>query len=161
MGPDGELVAGRFERGCRCLAAWTGGRVIAYAWLSTGPEWVGELSCRIRPGPAEAYVWNCVTAPPYRRQRLYTALLGEAAGYFCQEGLTRLWVVTLDDVPYAGRGVAAAGFKPALTLSARRFGTMQLFWASAPLGADRALSSSARRVVGGLRLGRRPGPVVH
>jgi hypothetical protein len=161
MGPDGGLVAGRFERGCRCLAAWAGGRVVAYAWLSTGPEWVGELGCWIRPGASEAYVWNCVTAPPYRRQRLYTALLGEAAGGLCGEGLVRLWVVTLEDVPHAGRGVATAGFRPALSLSAICFGALQLLETSPARGADRELSSQARRVVVGRRVGRRPAPVVH
>ena len=161
MGHDGDRAVARFERGCRCLAAWTGGRVVAYAWLSMGPEWVGELGCRIRPGPGEAYVWNCVTAPPYRHQRLYTALLGEAAGRLCQEGLTRLWVVTLAEVPHASRGVMAAGFRAALSLSARRLGGLHLLWATAEAGADRALAASARRVAGGPHLGRRPKPVVH
>ena len=66
MGPEGDLVAARLARGCRCFAVWMDGQVAGYGWLSTGPEWIGELGLEIRPPVGEAYIWNCVTLPAHR-----------------------------------------------------------------------------------------------
>src|SRR4029077_20283925 len=43
MGAEGDLVAARLSRGCRCFGAWAGDELLGYAWLSTGPEWIGEV----------------------------------------------------------------------------------------------------------------------
>ncbi|MDQ6741776.1 MAG: GNAT family N-acetyltransferase, partial [Candidatus Dormibacteraeota bacterium] len=71
MGAEGDLVLARLARGCRCLAVRSGGEVAGYGWLSTGPEWIGELGLEIRPAPGEIYVWNCVTLPAHRRRGLF------------------------------------------------------------------------------------------
>src|SRR5207253_2901168 len=53
MGHEADLVAARFARGCRCFAVISDGAIAGYGWLSTGPEWVGELQLEIRPGAGE------------------------------------------------------------------------------------------------------------
>ena len=162
MGTDGGLAAGRAARGTRCFAARVAGEMVAYAWVSTGAEWIGEIEAAIRLPPGEAYVWNCVTLPPYRRRRLYTALLGVVAGTLRAEGMGRLWVATLVTVPYAGRGVAAAGFRPVLRVLCVRACGLRLLWSRADRRAGGALAGAARRALGrGTRLDRRPARTAH
>jgi len=160
MGPDGGMVAARLARGCRCFAARLDGEVVAFAWVSTGTEWIGEIGATIRLPAGEAYVWNCVTLPGHRRQRLYTALLGAVTAALRHEGASRLWVATLLDLPHAGRGVATAGFRPALTVTCLSAAGVRVRWAAAGRGAGRELVSAGRRALGGRLLagaaGRRP-----
>jgi hypothetical protein len=162
MGRDARLAAGRFVRGCRCFAARVEGGIAAYAWVSTGSEWIGEIDSPIQLSPAEAYVWNCVTLPPYRRRRLYTALLGLVAARLGAEGVRRVWVATLVSLPHAGRGVATAGFRPAAHAVCLRVAWLRLLWLVAVRQAEPELAASARRVLGGrLRVGCRAGATVH
>lgn len=141
MGAEGDLVQLRFARGCRCFAAWRGPQVIAYGWLSEGPEWIGELELEIRPGPGEAYVWNCVTLPAHRREGLFRALLLHIAGECSQEGLTRLWLGGLGDEP-ASKALPEAGFAPVLDFELDQLPEVRRLGVSASDGADPALISS-------------------
>jgi GNAT superfamily N-acetyltransferase len=114
MGPEGDLVALRFARGCRCFALHLEGEVAGYGWLSAGPEWMGELSAEIRPPPGEAYLWNCVTLPGHRRRGFFRALLVGVLQAAAREGTRRLWLGSVDGL--GENAVAAAGFVPVLRL---------------------------------------------
>jgi GNAT superfamily N-acetyltransferase len=115
MGEEGDLVSLRLARGCRCFAVRVHDRLAGYGWLSTGPEWIGELGLEIRPAAAEAYIWNCVTLPAHRRRGLFRTLLSAVIRQARQEGLSRLWIGSVDR---AGEGaVASAGFRPVLHLN--------------------------------------------
>ena len=110
----------RFERGCRAFAVQEQGRLVAYGWLSTQAEWVGEVSAQISPGTHEAYVWNCVTLPDHRRRGHYRALLEGIIATARREGLVRLWIGSVDDP--AEKANTDVGFVPVLIVSMRRFG---------------------------------------
>jgi len=112
MGPEGDLVAARLARGCRCFAVWMDGQVAGYGWLSTGPEWIGELQLEITPGSAEGYIWNCVTVPEHRLKGVFRSLVLGMASAARRSGLRRAWIGTVA-VP-AEKALEPAGFRPAL-----------------------------------------------
>jgi GNAT superfamily N-acetyltransferase len=147
MGVEGDLVQLRFARGCRCFAAWRGTQVIAYGWLSEGPEWIGELELEIRPGPGEAYVWNCVTLPAQRRTGLFRALLLQIAGECRREGLSRLWLGGLAAEP-ASKALPEAGFTPILDFELDQLQDVRRLGIGASEGADPALVSSLLSALG-------------
>ncbi len=110
-------LARRFEIGRRCFAAWVDGSIAAYGWLTHGPEWVGEFERELHVPDGEAYIWDCATLPRYRRQRLFSALLGYVTDQLRREGLRRLWIIGLVVAPSIVRSVEAAGFEPVLRLA--------------------------------------------
>jgi GNAT superfamily N-acetyltransferase len=108
-----EPVRRRFASGRRCFVAWVAGAITSYGWVSQGAECIGELERPIRMLEGEAYLWDCATLPPYRRKRLYSALLGHVAAALRTEGLQRLWIgASLGNQPSI-QGFAAARFQPA------------------------------------------------
>jgi hypothetical protein len=118
MGAEGDLVAGRYARGCRCFAATIEGEIGGYGWLSTTPEWVGELQLEIKPRRNEGYIWNCVTLSEHRRKGLFRSLLTGMSSAARMEGLQRLWIGSVA-IP-AEKAVGPSGFKPALTFDSFR-----------------------------------------
>jgi GNAT superfamily N-acetyltransferase len=144
MGPEGDLVPHRFARGCRCFAVWIGGAVAGYGWLSTGPEWVGELQLEITPRPGEGYIWNCVTLSEHRRKGVFRSLLIGISDFARKEGMKRLWVGSVA-IP-AEKAVAPSGFEPALFFSGFRFGGMHLLRVAQ--SADRRLAREAASALG-------------
>ena len=148
MAADGDLVAARLERGCRCFVITRGVELAAYGWLSVGPEWIGELDLEITPGAGEGYVWNCLTIPAYRRQGLFRALLAGIGAAARGAGLRRLWIGSVA-IP-AERAVGPSGFRPAMVFESRRIAGLHLVRASG--AGDERLVADAVKV-----LGRRPG----
>ena len=116
MGAEGDRVAPRIQRGSRCFGAWIGSELVGYGWVSTAAEWIGELHVEIRPARGEAYIWNCVTLPAYRRTGVFGALLGAIKAQLKGEGLTRVWIGSLADP--AENAFPNAGFTPVLRLDA-------------------------------------------
>ncbi|HKT83157.1 MAG TPA: GNAT family N-acetyltransferase [Solirubrobacterales bacterium] len=105
------MVSLRLARGCRCFAAFDGERVLGYGWKSTGPEWIGEVGLEISPGAGEAYIWNCVTLPEYRRQGVFRRVLTRICN---DDGLARLWIASLAGT--AEGALPLLGFEPVLTV---------------------------------------------
>jgi hypothetical protein len=150
MGSEGDLVSTRLARGCRCFAAFEGGEIAGYGWLSTQPEWIGEIQVEITPGPGEGYIWNCVTLTEHRRRGVFASMLVGLTAWGRGEGLTRMWIGSVASP--AERAVRQAGFKPAVEFDS--FTAAGLHWLRvSPIpGADPALVS------GGLQaLRSRPG----
>jgi GNAT superfamily N-acetyltransferase len=153
MGPDGDLVAARFARGCRCFAVWIDGGLGGYGWLSTGPEWIGELQLEIKPRPGEAYIWNCATVEERRRQGIFRSLLVGISDTARKEGLKRLWIGSVA-IP-AEKAVEPSGFKPALRFTSLTFGGLHMMRVTP--ASDTALAREAISRVGtnaGVRLRR-------
>jgi GNAT superfamily N-acetyltransferase len=110
MGTEGDLVAARVGRGCRCFGALLGDELAGYGWLSTGPEWIGEIQLEITPRQGEAYIWNCVTLPAHRRKGVFGALVASIVAQARNEGVSRLWI---GSVGHLGQhSVVQAGFVP-------------------------------------------------
>src|SRR5207248_5550671 len=112
MGADGDLIPGRRARGCRAFACCRGSEVLAYGWLSAGPEWIGELGLEIRPEAGEAYVWNCLTLDPHRRQGRFREIVLTIAASARQEGITQIQIGRIAHL--GGRNLHPIGFLPIL-----------------------------------------------
>jgi len=110
------LALERFAAGRHCYAARVQGEIAAYGWVSFDEEQIGELGLRIRLVPGEAYIWDCATAPAYRRRRLYTALLAHIVGELRGAGLCRAWIGADEDNQASQGGMALAGFQPVADL---------------------------------------------
>ena len=116
MGAEGDRVATRMQHGSRCFGAWIGPEMVGYGWVSIATEWIGEPQLGIAPARGEAYMWNCVTLPPYRRQGVFTALLRAVKAQLKGDGLSRVWIGSLHDP--AENAFHRAGFVPVMRLDA-------------------------------------------
>jgi len=146
MGHEGDRVGPRHARGCRSFAAIDGGRLVSYGWLSTGPEWIGELGLEIVPSAGEAYVWNCVTLAPHRRRGRYRALLEGIVSRARAEGLARLWIGSIEDP--AEKADADVGFNPVLHFRVARLGPLRWLSARPAPSAQALLVEEAKQRLG-------------
>ena len=151
MGPEGDLALSRLDRGCRCFGAWLGGDLAGYGWLSSGPEWIGEVDLEIAPASGEAYVWNCVTLAPQRRKGVFQAVMLGVAAQARIEKMSRLWLGSVA-IP-AERAVPRAGFVPLLRFSSEVLSGIRWLKVRAEPDADPELLAAAREV---LAIGGRP-----
>ena len=146
MGDQGDLVELRLARGCRCFGAWLGDELAGYGWLSTGPEWIGELELVITPRDGEGYIWNCFTMPPLRRRGVLRALLAGIRTSAHDEGLSRLWIGSVA-IP-AESAFGPSGFTPALVFASEVIAGYRWIEVGPAAGTDPALVESARRALG-------------
>ena len=146
MGAEGDLVDLRLGRGCRGFVGRAGGEVVAFGWLSTGPEWIGELGLEIRPPAGEAYLWNCFTLPAHRHRGYFRALLGQLGEVARDEGLSRLWIGAVDGG--AENAVTGNGFVPVLYLRAVSLGGVRWITVRGSEGVNLTLVSIAMSALG-------------
>jgi GNAT superfamily N-acetyltransferase len=146
MGADGDLVAARMARGCRCFGAWLGDELAGYGWLSTKPEWIGELELTITPRDGEGYIWNCFTLEHVRRRGVLRALLATIRARAHDEGFSRLWIGSVA-IP-AERAFGPSGFTPALGFSSELIAGYRWLQVAQPVGVDPTLADAAHHVVG-------------
>ena len=111
---DPAIILQRFAIGRHCYAARVDGKLAAYGWVTFDEEAIGELGLRFRLKAGEAYIWDCATLPPYRRQHLYTALLSYIVSELRGAGLCRVWIGADMDNIVSQKGMALAGFQPAI-----------------------------------------------
>ncbi len=145
---DPAEVRRRFEGGRRCYAARAQDGLAAYGWVSFGDEYVGGLGLRLRLLAREAYIWDCVTLPAFRRRGLYAALLGRIVAALRDEGWQGVWIGADYDNRPSHAGIERAGFAAVADLVAappapgerRRRG-----WLTARPGVSQAQLAEARR----------------
>ena len=154
-----ERVQQRFAEGARCFAAHVEGQIAACGWVSQGSAWVGELERRLRLARGEVYIWDCVTLPAYRGQRLYPALLSCLLVTLRTEGVRRAWIGASLDNAASTQGIATAGFRPVVWARYGRLGRLYALWIGGyrqvppqDIAAARAVMDSAHEA--------RLGPVV-
>ena len=145
MGVEGDLVAARLARGCRAFAAWLDGRVAGYGWLSSRPEWIGELQLEIAPRAGEGYLWNCVTLPEHRRMGIFRSLLTGIPAVMRREGMSRTWIGSVA-IP-AENAVGSAGFAPALQFTAITHADVIWLSVKPPLEGNPSLITEACEVL--------------
>lgn len=143
MGAEGDLVAERLARGCRSFVVWIGGAVGGYGWLSTRPEWIGEIQLEITPRPGQGYVWNCVTVAEHRRKGIFRSLLLGISQIARLEGLERLWIGSVA-IP-AERALEPSGYRPALRLTSLTLAGLHLL--RVERSSDPSLAREARDVL--------------
>ena len=145
MGTERELIALRQARGCRCFGAWIDDSLVGYGWLSTQPEWIGEVQLEIKPRAGEGYIWNCVTVPEHRRKGTFRAILIGIMKVAHEQGMKRLWLGTIA-IP-AEKAVGPSGFKPAIHADAFSFAGFHWISARAAPDANPSLVSDACEVL--------------
>lgn len=127
--PDAsKMVQERLAGNRRCFVLKHDNQIVTYGWVTRGPEGVGELERRFNLLPTEAYIWDCVTLPQWRGQRLYSALLSELIYRLHNEGAPRIWIGASRENEPSVRGFVNAGFKPVLDLVYRRFLLLTVMW---------------------------------
>jgi hypothetical protein len=146
MGGDGNRVLARLARHCRAFAVREAGAIVAYGWLSTAAEWMGELAISLAPAAGEAYIWNCFTLEQHRRRGHYRTVLQGIVATTRAEGIRRLWIGSVD-VP-AEKADADAGFARVLRFGVRRWGPLRRLTMEAASGADPRLVDEARQRLG-------------
>jgi GNAT superfamily N-acetyltransferase len=145
MGEEGDLVAMRLARGCRCFGAWVEGELAGYGWLSTKPEWIGELELTITPRDGEGYIWNCFTREPLRRRGVLRALLAGIRARAHDEGFSRLWIGSVA-IP-AERAFGPSGFTPALVFASELIAGYRWVHVQPAAGTDPALVAAGHQVM--------------
>jgi len=145
--PQPEPVLRRLAAGRRCFGAWIEGRIAAYGWVSQAAECIGELEREIQLPAGEAYIWDCVTLPPYRRQRLYSALLSHIVARLHGQSVQRVWIGSSLDNRASIRGFANAGFRPVVTLVYARLSELCGLWLIRHRTAPDHLVHAARRAL--------------
>jgi GNAT superfamily N-acetyltransferase len=148
---DPAAIRQRLALGKRCYAAQVGDALAAYGWVSRHEEEIGEIGLRLHLMPGEAYIWDCATAPPYRRLRLYTALLVHIVEQLHHEGLCRVWIGADADNTASQQGMALAGFQPVADLIVTRVIGLRRFWVRGRAGAPDYVVNDARRALLGDR----------
>ncbi len=137
----------------RCYGGRVGNDIATYGWVSEVDTWVGELAATIRPGEEEAYIWDCGTAPPFRRRGFYRDLLTQIMADLGRRGLRRVWIATLERTSGGYRGVKRAGFHPVLRIRYVQLGPLWWWWERAERTGQKDEIQAARRA---LRLGQLP-----
>jgi GNAT superfamily N-acetyltransferase len=151
MSAERDLVRTRFARGCRCYAVKFDGAVGGYGWLSTGPEWIGEIQLEIKPREKDGYIWNCVTVPERRRQGVFRSLVAGISLAARRSGVRRLWIGSVA-IP-AEKALEPLGFRPALSFDMASLAGLHLMRVSQSSNAGLAADASSA-------LGVRPGLVI-
>ena len=152
MGPEADLVPARLGRGCRCFGVWLDRELAGYGWLSSKPEWIGELELTITPLAGEAYIWNCVTLAHLRRRGVLRGLLAGIRSHVHNEGLNRLWIGSVA-IP-AEKAFGPSGFTPTLVFASELIAGYRWLQVRPAAGADPALVDAAHHAVGVPPLGR-------
>src|SRR5207248_10851803 len=106
---------------------------------------IGDRGLEIRPGPREAYIWNCLTLEPHRRQGMFRSLVLGIAASARTQGLSRLWLGSVDHL--GARTLAGAGFIPALRFTVQPLPWFRRLRVWASDEADSALLAAGRRVL--------------
>ncbi len=136
----------RMEAGRRCYSAWVNGVLAAYGWVSFDEEYIGELNLRIRLPLGEAYIWDCATLTAFRRQHLYSALLGYIVGELSAESLRRVWIgADLGNIA-SHQGIIRAGFQTVADMVVVRVSAKRRVWVQGHPGVADYLVNKARQV---------------
>ena len=135
----------RFESGRRCYVAQVKDKLAAYGWVSLEEEFVGELSLHLKLLPGEAYIWDCVTLPAFRRNHLYSALLTYILMDLRAESLHRVWIGADLDNTASQLGIARAGFKALADLVLGRVEARRQIWVQGRPDVPESLVTEARR----------------
>jgi len=109
-GAAAPQLAQRLAAGRRCCLARAEGQLAAWGWVSYETEQVGELNLQLRLLPDEAYIWDCATAPAFRRRGLYTAVLIHMAQALLAEGVQTIWIGADYNNAPSQAGIRGAGF---------------------------------------------------
>jgi len=139
-------VEARLRVGRRCYVARVDGQIASYGWVSFDEEFVGELNLHLKLLPDEAYIWNCVTLPDFRRHYLYSALLTYIVGELHKDHISRVWIGADVENVASQKGIARAGFTHVADLVVTRVKTLRHIGIQRQPNVSADLVAQARRV---------------
>jgi ribosomal protein S18 acetylase RimI-like enzyme len=142
-----KIIKRRLEAGKRCFSAQIDGRLASYCWVSRSAECIGEIEHEIHFEPDEAYIWDCMTLPEFRRRGLYTALLNHMAGEIRRDGVRWLWIGSSVNNYASMRGFLKAGYQPVADLVFMRIFNLAIMWVNGIPPASPFIINSARRTL--------------
>jgi ribosomal protein S18 acetylase RimI-like enzyme len=145
--PQSDPVVQRLTTGRRCFAGWLDGQIVTYGWVSQRDEGVGELERTYRMPTGDAYIWNCVTLPAYRRQGLYEALLSFVNRKLLREGVRRIWIGSAIGNEASRRAFTRTSFQPIIALIYVRLMSLSCLWLADQRDAPAHLIADARRML--------------
>jgi ribosomal protein S18 acetylase RimI-like enzyme len=150
MGGDETVPLQRFSRRRRCYAARAGDVLVAYGWVTLeDKEEIGELGLHAHLEKGEAYIWDCVTLPAYRGQRLYPALLTYIIDVLRVEGFRRIWIGADTDNTASQSGMILVGFQPLADIVIDHAHAPHKLWLRGRPGVPEHLVIEARRLLFG------------
>jgi len=145
-GVSSEELLKRFGNRRGCYTGWVGDQIAVYGWVSFEEEDIGELNLCVRLLPGEVYIWDCATIPAFRRNHLYSALLGYIIAELRAEGLCRAWIGADFENKPSQQGMTRAGFHHVADLVvARGIPAMQQIWVQGQPGVPEPIVAEARR----------------
>jgi len=88
---DPAELANRLERGDRAFAYCEArtGMVLHVRWVTTLPTWIPELALWLHPGAGEIYLYDVMTHPLHRGQRLAGMVGGAMDAAFAGQGFRK------------------------------------------------------------------------
>jgi GNAT superfamily N-acetyltransferase len=131
----------------RCFGLRVNGEIATYGWVTLGVELVGELERKFHLNSSEAYVWDCVTTPTWRKKGFYTVLLGHIIYQLHSEGVPLIWIGSSRQNQPSIRGMANAGFKQVVDVTYLRVFRLTLMWWHRTSASGRPLVSEAYRIM--------------
>lgn len=137
----------RLLNGRRCFALKAGGQIASFGWVTLGPENVGELEREFNLREDEAYIWDCVTLPSWRRKRLFSSLLSQIIYQLRAEGVPRIWIGASRQNRASIQGIENAGFEHVLDLVYRRFYRLIILWIQKASSAPPKIVSAAYSIL--------------
>jgi GNAT superfamily N-acetyltransferase len=145
--PSPDPIRQRLQSGRRCFVLKAGNQIASYGWVTCGVECVGELERYFYLYDEEAYIWDCGTAPAWRGQRCFSALLSQIVYRLQGEGIPRLWIGASQQNEPSIRAFANAGFEQVVDVTYRRFTRLTLLWLYQSPSPQRPLISAAYRLL--------------
>ncbi len=121
MYQDRKAIERRFKKGDRCFAAEIDGRVAHYTWVSFGEEYLPSIEKRIKVRENEAYIYNVYTVPSFRREGLFSYVLGQILRRLHDSSYKRLWVSVLSNNISSQTAFEKLGFKKDKEIGYLRF----------------------------------------
>ena len=93
-GATPEQFRSRFERGCRCYVARTGGAIVAAVWMTTGRGRLEGLQEDFELGPTQMYSFDSFTLPAYRGRRIQGAMFTQVCKQYAARGIEQAVILT-------------------------------------------------------------------
>ncbi len=145
--PNVAPIQERLQRNRHCYTLHIDGQIACYGWVTHGVESVGELEREFQLRPEEAYIWDCGTAPAWRGQRCYTALLSHLIHHLQENGTQRIWIGASRQNRASVSGIASAGFRQVVDVVYRRVWKITWLWLFLANPAEPQLVHEAQRVL--------------
>lgn len=145
--PSAEPIWERLGNGRRCFHLRAPDQIVTYGWVTRGVECVGELERQFHLHEDEAYIWDCGTAPAWRQQGFYSALLSHLILRLHQEGVARIWIGASRQNRPSVQGFVNAGFQPVVDCDYGRVSRLTFLWIQHAPAAPHALVQAAYRIL--------------